>query len=564
MIIENIEMDTVTTYRDGRYQLFTSFCEKIGLVQTINKYLVKNTGRPFDIPPGILAMIMMAPMADEGGYRPMYELIDFYHDQDLEGIFRYPIELEQLNDDRFAHFLDAFHEAGCRKIFLEICANALLTYNIKIKNINYDTTSWVMWGEYESSTGKTGRIEINFGYSKEKRGDKKQIKFGIGTANGTIVDAKVLSGNEDDKTYNKENIADVSKLLEQMKVDRNDFYYVADSALFSEKNISNMNHAKMKFITRMPDQINTCRTLLDQGAVDGTPVCYINAHNEEVLYYVKDGQTEYDNMPLKYAIVHSTTLQSTKTKTCDKQVATEAVKLERTSKELQTRNFVCEKDAQREIDQMKKNGKLKSKFHDITFTIASSAKKQRGRPFLDESKNTITMVYHVELSFARNENRIKEHIRKECTFILVSNDLDISGKDMLLEYKTQSSVEKRFQQLKNPQFVHALFVKNNNRVEALSYLILLTIMVLSVMEQVVRAGLKKENETVIVTDKRINKQPTFMMIYRVISIVLYQRYVVDGKIYRRLLRPLNDSQQKILRYLQLDETFITLKNRNFP
>lgn len=27
----------------------------------------------------------------------------------------------------------------------------------------------------------------------------------IGTANGIIVDAKVLSGNEDDKTYNNKN-----------------------------------------------------------------------------------------------------------------------------------------------------------------------------------------------------------------------------------------------------------------------------------------------------------------------------------------------------------------------
>ena len=62
--------------------------------------------------------------------------------------------------------------------------------------------SMVMWGEYETPEGKLGAISINFGHSKQKREDKKQIKLGIGTANSIIVDAKVLSGNKDDKIYN--------------------------------------------------------------------------------------------------------------------------------------------------------------------------------------------------------------------------------------------------------------------------------------------------------------------------------------------------------------------------
>src|SRR5665648_1254157 len=82
-----------------------------------------------------------------------------------------------------------------------------------------------MWGNYETTEGKIGVISIDFGHSKARRPDKKQIKMGIGTANGTIVDAKVLSGNMSDKTYNKENIDDVVKLLDQLQVDKTTFYY---------------------------------------------------------------------------------------------------------------------------------------------------------------------------------------------------------------------------------------------------------------------------------------------------------------------------------------------------
>lgn len=57
-----------------------------------------------------------------------------------------------------------------------------------------------MWGQYEASDGSEDVISIDFGHSKDKREDKKQIKMGIGTAEGIVVDAKVLSGNTDDKT----------------------------------------------------------------------------------------------------------------------------------------------------------------------------------------------------------------------------------------------------------------------------------------------------------------------------------------------------------------------------
>ncbi|MFZ3371442.1 MAG: hypothetical protein WA131_00205, partial [Desulfitobacteriaceae bacterium] len=92
------------------------------------------------------------------------------------------------------------------------------------------------------------------------------------------------------------------------------------------------------------------------------------------------------------------------------------------------------------------------------------------------------------------------------------------------------------------------------RVEALAYLILLTIMMLSVMEQVVRKGLKEENDTVVGTGKMLKKQPTQLMILRIFYSILYQYYTDNGKTVRRLLRPFNDSQAKIIRHLELPES----------
>ena len=237
-----VDVNSVDVYSDGRLQLIVGLCEKMGVKDIFNRHLEKEVGRPSDIPAGVEAEVMIAGICIEEGYRPLYAIQDYYQYKDLEGIFHHPLELSQLNDDRFGHFLDGFYRAGCRRIFMEISARAFAEYGIAVRNINYDTTSKVMWGEYEStgsaSDGEISHISINFGHSKNKRSDKRQIKIALGTTNGVVTDAKVLSGNMDDKTYNKENIEDVDKLLKEMKVDRSDFYYIADSALFTEENIT--------------------------------------------------------------------------------------------------------------------------------------------------------------------------------------------------------------------------------------------------------------------------------------------------------------------------------------
>jgi hypothetical protein len=79
-------------------------------------------------------------------------------------------------------------------------------------------------------------------------------------------------------------------------------------------------------------------------------------------------------------------------------------------------------------------------------------------------------------------------------------------------------------------------------------------MILSVMEQVVRDGLKKENETVIGTIKRIKNQPTQLIILRIFYNVLYQCYTDNDKMVRRLLEPLPDSQAEIISYLEIPES----------
>lgn len=555
MPLEFVDRDKIRTYSDGRFHFFVGLCEKMGLPQLFNQHMKKTTGRPMDLPPGIEAMILMAPMAEEG-YKPLYQLHDYYHTKDLEGMFHYPVQEEHIKDDRFGYFLDAFYAAGCRQIFSEICTNALLTYGIQIQNINYDTTSFVMWGEYKTVEGKTGAISIDFGHSKARRSDKKQFKMAIGTADGTIVDAKVLSGNHSDKTFNKENIVDTEKVLSRLGIDKDTFHSIADSAFFAKETLDEAKAKGILWITRIPDNVKIAKALIEQGVGEnGKPVLYRNAHNKDVKYVVEESRATYEGHTLNCAAVYSTALEPAKRKSSEVKVQKEKDILDRVRKDLQKRNFSCKEDAERELEVLQQDKKrLKSAFHNTTLSLTFEEKNTQGRPSLDPTQRRIKTEYHIEMISQRDEDKINEHIRKECIFVLASNNPKLSAEAILLEYKTQSGVEKRFQQLKDPHFINSLYLEKPERIEALAYLILLTMMILSVMEQVVRKGLKEENETIVATGKKINKQPTQMMILRLFYNIVIQTYVREGKMIRYLLKPLNDSQAKVIRYLGIPES----------
>lgn len=487
---------------------------------------------------------------------PKYLVNEYFENMDIKGIFNADATAEQLNNDRFGAFLDKFHEAGPRKIFSQISISAFSTYGLSIKNINYDTTSKVMWGEYETPEGKMGEISITYGYSKDKREDKKQIKMGIGTANGIVVDAKVISGNMDDKTYNNETLDEVNELLDRSNTGKSSFYYIADSALFTEDNIKKANAKTIKFITRATETTNMSKDFVNNFLNErylAKNFSFENAQGKKVEYLVSDYETKYKGIPVKLAACYSYNLEEIKKKTISKQVLLkESLELEKIKKQFIKRIFACEADSQKEMDQFFKTKGAKLKYHSVSFNIEVNEKRKVGRPANQEAFKQYS--HTINLEFKNEDEKIQTAIEGACIFILASNDLAISAEEMLKEYKTQSSVEKKFQQLKAPDFIDALFVKTPERVEALTYMVLIGLMILSVMEYVVRRELNKDNSIILGPGKIKMSKPSLraiMGVFEFVPVIL----IKSKEMYKRMLqRPLKDNQSTVLKYLGLDES----------
>jgi transposase len=82
-------------------------------------------------------------------------------------------------------------------------------------------------------------------------------------------------------------------------------------------------------------------------------------------------------------------------------------------------------------------------------------------------------------------------------FILASNDLSLDPETMLDYYKNQSAVEKGFRFLKDKSFrTSEVYLKKPERIEALSMVMVLTLLIYSVAEWLIRTRLKERNEVV--------------------------------------------------------------------
>lgn len=115
---------------------------------------------------------------------------------------------------------------------------------------------------------------------------------------------------------------------------------------------------------------------------------------------------------------------------------------------------------------------------------------------------------------------LKEDNRKECCFVLCSNDLEISEEELLIEYRTQDNVDKKFKQLKSPQFVYSIYLKTPERIVAFSYLMLKCMLIMSKAEYVVRQGLSADQDHIIRPIRVKMKRPTYKA-----SIICFIRHV---------------------------------------
>jgi len=222
-----------------------------------------------------------------------------------------------------------------------------------------------------------------------------------------------------------------------------------------------------------------------------------SASTKLAVYRIAESNCSYYDTPLKMAVCHSENLESTKRQSIDKCENKEMDTIEKLIKRTLKRAFACREDAQLEIEKLQNQDFSKIKYHHIEISMTEVTVKRRNRPNKTQENDVAKTTFDLVINLQKDIESIENAITKECIFEVVSTEMSMIAEAILRESKTQSAVERKFQFLKSPQFVNALYTNSPKRVIAIGFLMLILMLVLSVAEYVVRRELESEKKTII-------------------------------------------------------------------
>lgn len=482
--------------------------------------------------------LMKAMVLNGLGYvgQRLYLFPEFYEKLPVERLLGEGVTAADLNDDALGRTLDAIYAYGPTELFNDIALKVMSQLDLGVQRLHADTTSFSVQGNYEGPSGRNA-IEITLGHSKDGRMDLKQFVLGLVTnQDGIPLFAKAHSGNASDKNTIMESFL---KIKSGLHLD-DAAYYIADSAVYSKKNIRQLGTETL-WITRVPATLNECKRLIDSD-IDMIE-CF------DPRYKCFSTTSNYGDITQKWVVYQSEPMQARMEKTFEKRLEKDNRQAEKDLVKLRRREFACEADAIKEAEFWIAKLPL-HRFKDLSVkSVVKKVDKKRGRP---KNGEKLIVVHIIEAKIELDDDKVLKEKYKLGMFILASNDINIDHDTILSYYKGQQEVERGFRFLKDKSFrVAEVYLKKEERIEALAMIMVLTLMIYSIAEWLIRKRMRETGETVSNQLKKPTQKPTFKWIAFLFMGVAEVTVWINGEIHLKIAN-LNDNLVRIIRLLGKD------------
>lgn len=178
--------------------------------------------------------------------KPLYKVCEWLSKYS-EGLYQDQEKANLFNDDRLARALSALFDADRHSIMTEVSGNAIAVHKLLTDEIHNDSTTVTFMGKYDNPDPEA--VKFKHGHNKDFRPDCKQVVFGLNiTADGHIpLSYSLYDGNTNDDVTHIPNWNGLRALL-----GKEDFIYVADCKLCSQKNLIYIAGNGGLFITIVP------------------------------------------------------------------------------------------------------------------------------------------------------------------------------------------------------------------------------------------------------------------------------------------------------------------------
>jgi transposase len=561
--MKNNNNETLRRFVVEGIPLITSTAQRLGLTTIISKYIPSYGNEKIPVMDAL--MILLCNIT--GGRQPLYQLEQWAQRIEPECFKLNQEQLLYFNDDRFARALDKLYLSDRASLMTEIVVKMIKVVNLDIDRIHNDSTTVKAYGKIPGKT-ITG-LELRRGNSKDHRPDLKQLVFSLTiSADGAVpIHYKTYPGNRTDDTTHIETWNTISRIT-----GRCDFIYVADCKLCTSKQLSYIVGEGGRVITIMPETWKESDTFKEELRSNS------KRYRKKVIWRreIPEQSGKYESFSLfsvsgigggddggdfragkgGYRIFWYRSSEKVKKDRLSREQKLQKAESQLLNliPQLNKRKLKTEEAIEKQVQAiLEKYGverflkiSILEKITEFKVQIA------RGRPGPKTKYRTCIQTSYL-LSWETDKKALRQEKNVDGIFPLLTTDDSLSAKSVLLSYKYQPRLEKRFTQFKSVHEAAPLLFKKIERVEAIMFLFFLSLMIQAIIEREVRLKMKEEGiKTLpIYPESRDAYHPTTSKILDTFEGISSYQVTIEGRT-REFRDSLTQTQKTILSLLNID------------
>lgn len=454
---------------------------------------------------------------------------------------------ESLHDSRLGQTLDALYDANLHTVFSAIALRALDIYQVDTPWLHQDTTTISFYGAYEDDEAGSKGPRPTYGYSKDGRGDLKQVILSLGVSGDRGIPLRM--GLHDG---NRSDTVDVPQAIEQSAALGLDGLrgLVADSKAYTPRTLGLCQETGMGLVTLVPrtcairqeverwgQQQASLPLLLEKAGKrrsDAPRRWYGRSVTRQVE--VEDGQGQVSLAPIRFVAVYSTQLAQCHAEAHTNRQHKEAKSLATHVAQVESRPFACQADAEGAIAAYKgrapgQRGRpaTRWRYHEVSYQVESYLQRQkrtqRGRPRKGEEPQE-EIVYQLKVT----TQALAAPVATFGWLVLATTieEAICSDAEIVRAYRDQTTtVERGFRWIKNPAAIHPVWLEKRERIAALAMLTVVGLLVYGLIQRQVRQYLL-EYELAIPGNKGETNIPTATVVFESFATLSRVELNVDG------------------------------------
>jgi transposase len=489
--------------------------------------------------------------------RRLYLVPQFFADKPVEHLLGPGIMAEDLNDDCLGRTLDWLYAHDVTRLFAGLALRARRAFGVEVGRLHADTTSFAVHGRYDpyaqdlpealetpellkaaaqAERERVGTdaaadasaddatptvIEVTYGYSRDHREDLKQWMLALVTSGEGIPQfLQPLDGNASDKRALLEAVTALTRQLRESEEMAG--VYVADSGLYSAENMTQLNAASVRWVSRVPETSTAAQASV-QERLQSARKTIEDTEDSDGWRHSADGAChwwsrevrELAQGPERWIVVRTQEGEERTRATLQRQAEREQATWEKRLWHLGNQTFACQPDA--EVALAKACQRLPPWLVVSSTVTSHSTYPTRGRPRKDAAA-AATQIWRIQATLARDPAALEREALRRAAYIVGTNLLDVAAwpdEAVIDLYREQSVVERGFAFLKDPLFLaSSVFVKRPERIMALAFVMTLCLLVYKLAEVRVRQRLAETKQTVPDQTRKPTARPTLRWLFQ--------------------------------------------------